>query len=368
MANKVALFLPNLRLGGAERVNVYLANGLVQRGYSVDMVLIDAVGEFLTELDARIRVVDLKSRRLVRAIPRLASYMRKERPAIILSALDHVNVGAIVAKRISRTRTPVVAAVHATRSMDAKSKSGVKERILRTCINWCYRRADAIVCVSRGVADDLIQVTGAEARRVRVIYNPVIAEGLRQRAMEPLDHPWFASGQPSVVVAIGRLSPPKDYPLLVRAFALLRRTHDVRLMIVGEGPERGRIEAVIAELGLSDCVALPGFRPNPYAYLSRAALFVLSSAWEALPTVLIEALAIGTPVVATDCKNGPREILHDGKYGPLVLVGDPLALSEAMAAALAAPRREVPEEVLRPYTLDYALDEYCRLIAEVTHG
>ena len=139
-------------------------------------------------------------------------------------------------------------------------------------------------------------------------------------------------------------------------------------MILGEGEDRPRLEGLIAELGLGDCVALPGFGANPYAYMARAALFVLSSISEALPTALIEAMAVGTPVVATDCKCGPQEVLQDGRFGALVPVGDVAALAEAMSAALSAPRRELPAEAVRPYTMDHAVDEYCRLIAEVTRG
>ena len=166
---------------------------------------------------------------------------------------------------------------------------------------------------------------------------------------------------------MGRLAPVKDYQGLVRALAIVSRSRDARLVILGEGPERPRLESLVGELGLGERVALPGFRPNPYNYMARAALFVLSSLSEALPTALIEALALGTPVVATNCKSGPKEVLQEGRYGSLVPVGDPAALAEAISAALSAPRPELPDEALRPYTVDYAVDEYCRFIAELTH-
>ncbi|MEI8372057.1 MAG: glycosyltransferase [Planctomycetota bacterium] len=365
---KIAMFLPNLCLGGAERVMVHLANGLVARGRSVDMVLVEAKGEFLDQLESAVRVVDLKASRVLWAIPQLASYLRRERPAIVISALDHANVGAIFAKWLSRSEIPVVAAIHATRSMHAKHSKGIKESLVRYCIQLCYRRADAIVCVSQGVADDLAAVTGARRDSMRVIYNPVIDEKMLARAREPLDHPWFAPGALPVVLAVGRLAAVKDYQGLVRAFGMMSRKHEVRLMILGEGPERPRLESLVAELGLGDRVALPGFGPNPYVYMARAALVVLSSISEALPTALIEAMALGTPVVATDCKYGPKEILQDGRYGSLVPVGNPAALAEAIAVTLSAPQRELPEEALQPYTMDYAVDQYCRLIEEVTLG
>lgn len=360
------MFLPNLGSGGAERITVHLANGLAERGFSVDMVLIRAEGPFLADLRPEIHVVDLGASRVLGAIPRLAAYLRCQRPTVLISALDHANVGAIVARRLSRTNTPIIAAVHVTRSMDAAAKRGLKERLLRAAIRWVYGKADALVCVSQGVADDLIRVARVPKEKVRVIYNPVIGPDLAERAAEPVDHPWLAPGQPDVVVAVGSLTPPKDFATLLRAFALARKERELRLLVLGEGPLRGRLENQVRELGLQSCVAMPGFTRNPYAYLARAALFVLSSAWEALPTVLIEALAVGSPVVATDCRFGPREILHDGRYGRLVPVGNDGALARAMLESLSEPRHPVPDEALRPYTFEFALDRYGELIEEVT--
>ena len=184
-------------------------------------------------------------------------------------------------------------------------------------------------------------------------------------AREPLDHPWFCPGAPPVVLAVGRLTPAKDYAALVRAFASARSQRELRLMILGEGEERPRLERLVAELGLDDCIALPGFAANPYSYMAKAAVFVLSSMSEALPTGLIEALAVNVPIVATDCPSGPREVLQGGRFGALIPVGDTAALTGAILSALHAPRCGTPAEAVRPYTMDYALDEYCRIIEEV---
>ena len=372
--NHVCFFLPNLCLGGAEKVTVELANGLAARGYSIDMVLGAAEGEFLRELAPAIRVVDLKAGRILWAIPRFANYLRKHRPSVVISALEHANVGAILARQLSATSVPVVVSIHSTRSMAVMYKQGFRGCVLRLYAQWCYRRAAGIVCVSHGVADDLAAVTGTCRERLRVIYNPVVSQRILDLAREPptlstgCPHPWFAAGAPPVVIAVGRLAVVKDYPSLIRAFGLVRRKHDARLVILGEGEDRPRLESLIAELGLGDHISLPGFGANPYAYLARAALFVLSSISEALPTALIEAMAVGTPVVATDCKCGPKEVLQDGRFGTLVPVGDVAALAAAISATLSAPRRELPPDAVWPYTLDHAIDAYCRLIAEVTRG
>jgi glycosyltransferase involved in cell wall biosynthesis len=364
----ISFFLPNLCLGGAEKVTVHLANGLAARGYCVDMVLFTAEGEFLSELSPAIRLVDLKARRMVWAISRFAKYLRTERPAVVISALDYVNVGAILARRISRTFVPLVMTIHSTRSMAVHYKVGIREDFLRLLGQWCYRRSRNIICVSQGVADDLAETTGTERHRLRVVYNPVVSQRTLEMSRQPVDHPWLAPGAPPVILAVGRLTAVKDYPTLIRAFAAIRDQREMRLMILGEGEERPQLERLVAELGLADCVALPGYGANPYNYMARAAVFVLSSISEALPTALIEALAVGTPVVATDCKSGPKEILHGGRYGALVPVGDVTALGGAIVATLQGARREVPAEVVQPYTMDYAIDEYCRIITEVTNG
>jgi glycosyltransferase involved in cell wall biosynthesis len=366
VGQRVALFLPNLCLGGAERVMVHLANGLAARRRLVDMVLVEAKGEFLAQLDPAVHVVDLKASRVLWAIPQLAAYFRRVRPAIVISALDHVNFGAAMAKWLSRSGIPMIAAIHSTHSVKVMEAKGIWGALLRCCIKLCYRRAAAIVCVSGGVADDLAEMTGACRDLMEVIYNPIIDARLFALAREPLEHPWFTPGAPPVVLTVGRLAAVKDYQGLLRAFAVASHKNDLRLLILGEGPERSKLENLIEELGLRGRVALPGFCSNPYAYMARAALFVVSSVSEALPTALIEAMAVGTPVVATDCKCGPREILQNGRFGRLVPVRDIPALAEAILAALLEPRREIPEEALRPYTMDFAVDRYCRLIEEVT--
>lgn len=224
------------------------------------------------------------------------------------------------------------------------------------------------MAVSRGAADDLIRTAGVPARLVRVIYNPVITLQLKSLAAEPVDHPWFAAGQPAVVLGIGRLTQQKQFAVLIGAFAVLRQNVDCRLAILGEGEDRNALEGLVRDLGLTESVALLGFVKNPFSYLLRSSLFVLSSAWEALPTVLIESLWLGVPVVATDCPSGPDEILHGGRYGKLAPPGDVEALARAMQDALGAERCTVPESIFKPFSIEVAVNEYIRLIGEITHA
>jgi glycosyltransferase involved in cell wall biosynthesis len=364
-ARRLALLLPDLAIGGAERVTVHLANGLAERGEHVDMVVLQDCGGFRSELSEQVRMVDLGTRRVSRSVWPLRQYLRREAPAALISALDHTNVAAILAARLAGGHSRVIGAVHVTHSKNAAVNRTLHGAAVRFAIRRMYPRADALVAVSQGAADDMARMTGVDPRLIRVIYNPVITAQLPRLAGEAIEHPWFVPGGPPVIVAVGNLRAPKDYPTLLRAFSLLRREHDCRLLILGEGDQRRRLQEIIATEGLGQCVSLPGFVKNPYAYLGRAAVFVLSSAWEALPTVLIEALALHVPVVATDCRNGPREILHGGQHGYLAPVGDPPALAAALAKALHDPRPPVADEVLQPYTVPYAVEQYCRLIAEV---
>jgi len=220
-----------------------------------------------------------------------------------------------------------------------------------------HRWADAIVAVSEGVAADLSANTGIPRERVDVIYNPVITPGLFSAASERPAHTWFDDSS-QVVLGIGRLVPQKNFMLLLEAFRAVRRDRDVRLVILGEGSERPALEAYVQQHGLADSVSLPGFLENPYACMSRAAVTALSSDFEGLPTVLVESLALGTPVVSTDCESGPREILRNGTLGDLVPVNDAAALAESIARALDRPRPVVPLDALSPFVLDSVLDRF----------
>jgi glycosyltransferase involved in cell wall biosynthesis len=219
-----------------------------------------------------------------------------------------------------------------------------------------------VVAVSRGAADDFARSSGFPRDRVEVVYNPVITPETAALAREAPDHPWLIPGQPPVILGVGRLTPQKDFPTLLRAFAEVRRRRAARLIILGEGEDRANLLALAGALGVVDDVALPGFQRNALSYMAHSAVFVLSSAWEGLPTVLIEALAAGTRVVSTDCPSGPREILQEGRLGALVPVGDSSALAGAILEALERPASGVSPDALDSFTRDTAVDHYLRLI------
>jgi glycosyltransferase involved in cell wall biosynthesis len=361
-SERLALLTSQMEDGGAQRAMLKLAGGLAERGYPVDLVLTRARGPFLAEVSPTVRVVDLGAPRVAASVPALVRYLRRERPVAMLSALDYVNVVALWSRRIAGGRTRLVVSERNHLSTAHRHRIHRRDMLMPVLIRRFYPWADAIVAVSEAVADDLTAVTGLSRDRIEVVYNPVVTPEIARMVQAPLVHPWLQPGQPPVVVAVGVLRRQKDFGTLVEAFAHLRRRRPARLLIIGEGPERAGLEAVIARFGLEADVQLPGFVANPYPYMARAAAFALSSRWEGLPGVLIEALFCGVPTVATDCPGGSREILAHGRYGRLVPVGDPKALAEALESALSGDLPPPPPESWRRFELDTVVDRYADIL------
>lgn len=376
--SRIALFLPSLAGGGVASTFMQLARAFLERGHAVDLVLCKHEGDMVSRAPAGVNLVVLdaepswRARARILALEReqpggssdllrpvllaakgappfpylaaLARYLVERRPAALFSAKTHTNLVAVWARELAGVATRVVVSERTQLSVQIAGPHGRRWRwrYIAPVVRRVYPRADGVVTVSRGVAEDLVSKIGLPAAVPTTVYNPVVTDALLAQAEAPLEHPWFRDGECPVVLAAGRLTEQKDFPTLLRAFAQLRekrRSQPLRLVILGEGKEGDRtaLEALVAELGLQDHVDLPGFAQNPFKYMSRAALFVLSSAWEGLPGVLIQALACGAPVVSTDCPSGPREILEGGAFGPLVPVGDVQAMADAMAATLDEP-------------------------------
>ncbi len=361
--HKLAIFAASLRGGGAERSMLNLSKDLTARGFAVDLLLASKVGPYLAEVPAEVRVVDLGGGRVLKSLFPLVRYLRSEQPAALLSAMNHVNIVALWARRLAGVRTRVVISERNFLTQWSRNSSKRIDRLVLPRLMRCfYPWADGIVAVSEGVGDDLARCTRIPRRQIRAIYNPVARAELFERTAAPLDHPWFQPGQPPVLLAAGRLHVQKDFPTLIRAFEQVRRQQPVRLLILGEGPQRPALEQLVEELGLTDDVALPGFAANPYAYMARAAAFVLASRWEGLPGVLIEAMCCGAPVIATDCPSGPREILRDGQYGQLVPVGDVPALAAAVQTVLNHPDPRPPRESVCRFEPDTVVDQYLSVL------
>ena len=373
----IAIFMYGLAGGGVPRRNVTLANALAARGHRVDLVVLDARGELRRLVDASVRVVDVgawqgrlpivrRKRRWQFAVARrsLTAYLRNTAPDVLLSADNYANLAAVAAREVSGWQGVLLLS-----QRNHTSTYAAQRPKLIAAIRENYPKADAVVAVSEGVAADLRDL-GLSGDLVQTIYNPIVEPGFFEMAAQPIEHPWFGGDMP-VVLAAGRIGPQKDFATLLGAFARMRKQGtEARLVILGEGKtsqERADLQALAARLGISEWVDMPGFVPTALPYIARADLFVLSSRWEGLPGVLIEALACGTPVVSTDCPSGPAEILDGGRFGPLVPVGDDEALAEAMTLVLRTPPdAEVLKKRGGAFTTEAAVKGYLELIA--AHG
>ena len=356
------LFLPSLAGGGAERVFVELANDFAALGVSVDLALATAEGPYLRELDPAVRVVDFATSSVSRSVPALVRHLRTERPQAILSALDHANVMAIVARSIAGTGTRCIVSTRSVPTM-LKHEAGFLRawRTLRVA-RLAYRFADGVIANSASVAADFAHHLHFPRERIDVIYNPLALESIERLSLAPITHSGVSAGGPPIVLSVGRLSALKDFPTLLRAFALVRAKRPSRLVILGEGPDRAQLESLTRESGLQNDVLLPGFVANPFAWMRRAALFVSSSLSEGCPNALMQAPASGTPVLSTDCVGGSREVLEGGKWGRLVPVSDPAALAAAIAATLDDPSHPDVRQRARDFAHEKVARQYLRVL------
>jgi glycosyltransferase involved in cell wall biosynthesis len=361
---RVAFFLGSFGGGGIERIMAHLAHNFVKLGVNIDLILNRDDPTHLWRMPAATRVINLKAPNLYSSIPGLVRYIQQERPDALLATDHYLNEVALLSKRLSGVPLRVVVAEHNQLSKTARNTTELKRRLAPLFTRYLYPWADGIVAVSHGVARDLSATAGIPLHRIQTIYNPVIEPAMLASAKESPEHPWFTteSGSIPTILGVGKLEPQKDFPNLIRAFAKVRQHQQARLVILGWGPDLPQLKALVQELGLDADVDFPGYVQNPYAYMARSSVFVLSSAWEGLPTVAIEAMALGTPVVSTDCQSGPAEILADGKYGYLTPVGDSEALAEAILQVLAGNQKQIDPDWLNQFGLESATSKYLDIL------
>ena len=356
----VACYMHSLAGGGVERMRLHLLARLEELGVRTTLLLHTAEGELRRDLPSSLTVRAFETRRTMSDIAPLRRFLLDERPDVLLASLGHNNVAAMVAKLLARSRCNLIVCQHNALSVEATSDRAY--RLLPLFYRLLAPVADHVVAVSGGVADDMARRSGIARSRIQVIHNPVITPDFAARADEPIDDAWFGVGAPPVYVSVGRLVAQKDHTTLLRAFASHRRQHPSRLMILGEGPLRGALEALAAELGVAGHVRFMGFRSNPLPFMRRACAVVLSSVYEGLGNVLIEAMACGTPVVSTDCPYGPSEIMGEGCFGRLVPTRDHVALATAMDPFL---REHFPSGMLKAraaeFTVERAAERYLSL-------
>jgi glycosyltransferase involved in cell wall biosynthesis len=351
----LAVFLPSVGGGGAERVFLSLANGLSERGHQVDLILARAEGPYLKDVSKQVSIINLDKGRISSSLLPLVNYLRRARPDVLLSAMTHVNIIAVLARMLAASSA--VLAVSERASLTNNLPASLKETLIRALIRPFYHHADVVVCPSKGIEEQLQHSFKLNKRHLITIYNPLDIEKIQLRMADDCVHPWMSDSGAPVILAVGRLAAQKDYPNLISAFGKLRASRPARLVILGEGDAHA-LKQLVQALNLEHDVAFVGFQENPYSWIARCHLFVLSSASEGLPNVLLEALACGARVVSTDCPTGPNEILEAGRWGALVPVRDPEALAKAMAEALDGT--DPPDGRLRAndFAMDRVLDRY----------
>ncbi|MBI5504350.1 MAG: glycosyltransferase [Deltaproteobacteria bacterium] len=376
---RVALLLTGLSGGGAQRRTLTLAAEFLRRGHRVDVVVPSGAGAFRDQVPATARLFALdpaaarlpgvarrKSLTMLASVASLARYLRREKPDVMLSSSTPANLAALAARDLARGAIPVVACVNVPVSRATAARG---RPLLGLLIRHYYPRADAIITIAAALADDTAAFTGVARERIVTVPFPIAADEIRELARETADHPWFAAGQPPVVLAVGKLKPQKDFATLVRAFAEVRRLRPARLLILGEGEQRSTLLALARELGVADDVSLPGFARNPFPAMARAAVLALPSRWEGFSNAASEALACGCPVVATRCPGGVAELLADGRYGALVEVGNAAALAGAIVDTLDRPP---PKEMLRAradeFSVARAAERYLQVLRDCTCG
>ncbi len=359
--DKICIYITSFGDGGVERMMVNLARGLSGLGAEVDFIVKHTQAPYLDKLPPAVRLIELGPGEEAESVETLLRYLEQSRPVALISAKRKADIVAMRAKKKTGvpTRFFLRPGSSISERLRARNASLLKRWLTKRSMRWLYGEADGVIAVSECIAEDVIQIAGIDPARVHVVRNPNITPELYELAAAPVDHPWFEAGQPPVLLGIGGLRKAKDFPTLLRAFARVTRQRPSRLVILGKGHLYNSLVELAQELGISDRVALPGFVDNPYAWLARAKLFILSSLWEGSPNVLTEALALGTPVVATDCRCGPREITQNGKYGALVPVGDVDALGNAILETLDKPQDgEWLKSAVQEYTMSKSAAAY----------
>ncbi|MEN0013141.1 MAG: glycosyltransferase, partial [Solirubrobacteraceae bacterium] len=338
MRRKIAFVVPLLSSGGAERATALLASSIDAQRYEPVLVL-QSPGPRIYEPAPHVRVVEVGAANTAKALLPLTRTLRAERPDLVYAILPHLSLLSAFAVRTMRSPRPkLVVSIH--NNLGAELPQWSNGALLTRLTPWVYRQADAVLAVSRGSADEAVRDFGAPAGRVQVIPNPVDGDAIRAAAADREPHPWLDDPALRVVVAMGRLTPQKNVPLLLEAFAIVAAADAAaRLVILGDGELRADLEARAAGLGLTEVVEFAGAQAAPHGFLARADVFASSSDYEGFPLAHLEALALGVPVVATDCDYGPAEILEGGRLGVLAPVGDAQAFAAALAGLLADPAR-----------------------------
>jgi glycosyltransferase involved in cell wall biosynthesis len=387
---KIAIYVSSLKGGGAERVMLYLAQGMLDQKHSVDLLLARYEGNYIKQAPKSANIIPLKKStrlhgflialwyspfrtkllsqfklpRFLSLLPAVKNYINQQNPDIIISALHNCNLSAALAKSCTKSNLSLIVTEHISLSSFIQSVPERQTKLL-AYIRLLYPYANRIVAVSDGVKNDLSDTADIPLNKITTIYNPVVTASMQLKMNEKVDHAWLNNPEHFTLLAAGRLTKQKDYVTLINAIELLKNKIPLKLIILGEGSERSALSSLITNKGLADTIELHGFCENPFAFMAHADLFVLSSALEGLSMVLLEALACGCKVVSTDCPHGPSEVLQQGKYGTLVPIKNPEQLAAAIEDIFYGKKQHANgKDYAFKFTLEKATQEYLNLISE----
>jgi len=361
---KLAYFYRNLNHGGIQRMIVNAANYFSAAGHDVSVVLMKPEGEYIGLLDKKVKVIYFKSVDKMKLFRCFSSILREEQFDLLFTATPSLNTFTVIGRFLARVRTKIVISERNNTVVFFKKSSLTLSKLTFLTIPLLYRFADAIVAVSKGLADSLKKVALIPAEKIHVIYNPAWSPQLEEQAVTHVSHEWFESPGVPVIITAGRLVPAKNHALLIDAIALLRKNIRVRLIIIGDGVLKPSLQKKIDDMNLQDCIRLEGFKLNPVSWMNKADLFVLSSDYEGFGNVLVEALAAGLTIVSTDCDFGPSEILEGG-YGYLSPVGDAEALASEIEHGLQAP---IDKQRLKERAKEFGTEQIMRRYSELFSG
>ena len=358
---KISILIPNLEIGGAERVAINLANGFVDKGYSVDIVLMEHKGLLLKELNSCVKVFNLNSKRIRNIFIPLIIYIFRSRPNCLLVSMWPLTVISILIKIIFQFKMKIIVSEHTTWSKSFLYSNLVTRFFLIKTISYLFPKADGVIAVSRGVAKDIESIIKKKIIKMHVIYNPIVDLNYLKINPYGITFSEWNYGNHYKILAVGTLKKVKDYPTLIQAIELVSRKINVKLLILGEG--RKSIELMIANLNLEKNIYLMGAVTNPRPYYEISDLFVLSSRYEGFGNVLVEALSFGIPVVSTDCDYGPREILENGRYGDLVPVNSYIELASGIIKSLSSiHNKDLLIQRASYFSIDRSVNEYLKVI------
>lgn len=361
---KICFFVPRIVTGGLVQVMLTLAEAFADKGYSIDLATIHQSwpNDLKHLIPKNTNLIHLTASRPTTAIWPLVKHLKKSKPDVLISAGAAANYLAMLAKILAFSSTKTILTEHSQPSVDIFKSKKLIDKVIPFFMRRLYPRADFIVAVSHSVARDLSTFIRYPLEKIYVIYNPIVNSKLTELSFAKLDHPWFKEKQYPIVLFVGRFSDVKNIPLLVNAFSLVRKSYECKLVLVGDGPERENLQSLVRDLALSKDTLLINYCPNPYPYMRHSNVLVLTSKWEGLGNVLIEAMACGTPVIATDNLESAREILDNGKFGVLTPNNNVKILADNIVKAIqyeAAPKNI--KERANIFSVDTSVDQYLRL-------